>query len=167
VINIKDIKPGDTIELTFESVKLIRTATLNGPTINARLAVETMPRGTFVSIARLIADGWSITDHKPKVELPTEPGWYQAASFPISDPGWYPYVLDVDGVWRSYGDTGFKAMDDPDELATDGPLTRLVPEGSEREQAIQEVIDWIGSRRAVAAEITLLREAREHFGVQS
>jgi hypothetical protein len=165
-IDIEDVKPGDTVTLEHENgSKLVAVpvaAVFDPP--HDRPVVRIDDNWPWRTLSWYEDNGWKITDHKPKVELPTEPGWYQAENFPISR-GYWPYRLTDIGKWEGMVSTYEDASDS--ELADAGRMTRLVPENENRAKIAAEVIDWIATRTQYIPQVpdTLIDEFRKHFGV--
>lgn len=148
-----DYKPGDVVTLEHEDgSRLVRTvkAPVNDP------ADAFVPTGFGNSILRLCGlglTGWRVTDHKPKIELPTEPGAYHDGVGDL-------WVLSTLHNWTFDG-----LVYGIDDVATNAPFTRLVPEGSEREAAIREVIAYYESMQYHDGYLAQHKNARRKFGI--
>ena len=153
--DLDGIKPGDTVTLEHENY-----GRLTG-------VVHDLGNGMYVPFGighlnfdGMDAHGWSITDHKPKVELPTEPGIYIESD----------NSLRITNIWRLSGSgrwicaAGSEYDDRAEEFA---PFARLVPENENRAKIAAEVIDWIATRTQYIPQVsdTLIDEFRKHFGV--
>ena len=162
---IKDIKPGDTVTITRTHEATGNTTTIQG-VVHAGHEGRLWIEGVLESppLRSFIDWGWSITDHKPGVELPTEPGFYIESSDPTSLTNLWK--LAKSGRWISAAHSKYD-----DRAAEFAPFTRLVPENENRAQIAAEVIDWIASyipRPGVPeAPVRVIQVAREHFGVES
>ncbi len=88
----------------------------------------------------LARHGWTITvieKAKPKVELPTEPGLYEGALYPVRA-GYGPYRLSLGGKWFEGGEPLTR------ERARDfSPFTRLEPRAVTA-KAVLDAVDRIG-----------------------
>lgn len=121
---MSDYKPGDRVVLEHGDGSRLVTEVGTGKTPGFTLAgfgwcaYETFER-----------DGWRVVEHAPKSEpLPTEPNtaWHTAQGDVV--------VVDDEGfICFIYGLTEVDA-------SVHGPLTRLVPEGSERERVVAQIV---------------------------
>lgn len=131
----EDVKPGQVY--TFEKEGGDRYA--NRPVFSGSDKVLYFNNGAqLLRPALLVGDGFTITQEVEEPVLPTEPGWYQSVDHLEYD----GYVLNESGGWRQVG-SGYKQT--TYHMLEVGRLVRLVPEGSEREAAIREVIDHLAS----------------------
>ena len=152
-----DYKAGDRVSLEHtDGSRLVNRVVFHPYGLEkAALAVNyaegvTDSRADFVSVPP--PTPWRVTDHKPKIELPTENGGYSAANGFI-------WVL-VAGVWVLDG-----IEFTPTEAVVYAPFTRLVPEGSEREAAIREVIAHYEHMQYHDGYLAHHANARRKFGI--
>lgn len=149
-INIDNIKAGDTVTLVHSDPDEVGDEQRDYEVreVNGEPWIE--HAGLAVRLASLVESGYEIINHKPKVVFPTEPGAYVDAL------GYTTVIAPNGDLFGQFGDPLPRGL-------ISLPLTRLVPEGSEREQAIREVIDWIEDGRGFLGDP--IASARAHFGV--
>ena len=143
-------KPGDVITLEHDDgSRLVRE--VGEVYTGSALRVRGIQDATW-TIPEFEKMGWRVTDHKPKIELPTENGGYL-------DSEGFVWVL-VDETWLFDGEpaTGSAVTDA-------APFTRLVPEGSEREAAIRDVLLFLEVNYWPTKPSTALEGARKHYGI--
>lgn len=153
--NIEDIKPGDTVTLEHpDGSRLVGKASAGG------LSILTETLGDHY-IDALERRGWTITDHKPKVELPTEPGVYVSPDFTEYDADttlwWFDALI---GSWFTDASGSWDYADSED---VPSGLVRLVPESESRAKIAGEVIDWFWENADIA--FSDRAHALRHFGV--
>ena len=155
-----DYKPGDRVSLEHtDGSRLVNRVVFHPYGLEkAALAVNyaegvTDSRADFVSVPP--PTPWRVTDHKPKIELPLEPGYYEDNYGDV-------WTQSTKGVWAMISDP-YSALK-PSEYA---PFTRLVPEGSEREAAIREVLDYLAgvTWSPVIRLDGIISAGRNHFGI--
>ena len=120
-----------------------------------------LPKGHWMTLARLASTGWRVTSHTPKVTLPTDEGayadregkvWYFEGGDDPEAPSWWSWREE--GGWRY-----------PARVVHYAPFTRLVPESEvvARVKAGQcEVVDWLTDRGWLSV-MGGASEARQHF----
>lgn len=141
-----DYKPGDVVTLEHDDgSRLVRELEDFYDTFSV-LGVD----DDYWTLEDMTEKGWRVTDHKPKLEEKTEPGVY----------------LDRDGdAWQLIDHTWYLAGESHTDREPAGSVTRLVPEGSEREAAIREVLEWQNDRFWPEATSGVLIETRRRFGI--
>lgn len=89
----------------------------------------------------LAAEGWTLyVPARPEPALPTEPGVYEAAAYPIAR-GYAPYIIEY-GVLRESGTT---VTVNATEAAEIGPFTRLEPVPITAKKVLDALIEEFGA----------------------
>lgn len=158
-----DYKPGDTVTLEHEDgSKLVDRE------VCTDLRAEHAAAVVFDSLWNLetLPQGWRVTSHTPKTEpLPTEPGWY-VGGYKKSPSGFIAIELLRSGEWVDNTDSYYLQNDWVAKLTN---LTRMVPQGSEREQAIRDVLKYIDDFGWTPGQVRIFEYGHaarilEHFG---